>query len=112
MDVFFENKLFKTLSYKSHCSTLVFKVHLLRKQITKLDMLIHENNFLYFYHRLGARQYPNLLPFTKFINFTNKKSYEPLPPNANQMEDKLSSGREYLAVGRQQIHTTLVERLE
>jgi hypothetical protein len=44
----FENKLFRTLSYKTESMNLVVKVHLLRKQLTNLEVLIHENNFLYF----------------------------------------------------------------
>jgi hypothetical protein len=42
------------------------------------ELLIHENNFLYYSKQISARKYHNLLPFSKIINFTDKTAYQPL----------------------------------
>lgn len=68
----FENKLFKTLSYKSHSMNLIIKMHLMRKQISQYEMNIHENNFLYMQELCGNRQKSNLLPYHKLVNFNDK----------------------------------------
>ncbi len=95
----YEGKLFRTLSFKFRLSSLIFKVYLLRKQIDTAELLIHENNFLFYLKQISNRKYHNLLPFSKIINFTDKTTYQQID-KATDLRDK-DINREYLAVARQ-----------
>ncbi|CAD8193085.1 unnamed protein product [Paramecium octaurelia] len=101
--LFFENKLFKTLSYKWHQQTLLLKVHLMRKQITLQELHIHTQNFQYLIDQLEP--FPNLMPFHNLINFGST-------PKPQAFEMHFDCNKEYLAVSRQFLYITLEERLQ
>ncbi|CAD8127528.1 unnamed protein product [Paramecium sonneborni] len=101
--LFFENKLFKTLTYKWHQQTLLLKVHLMRKQITLSELHIHTQNFQYLIEQL--KNSPNLMPFHNLINFGST-------PKPQPSEALIECNKDYLAVSRQFLYLTLEERLQ
>jgi hypothetical protein len=76
----------------------VFKVYIVRKPIENTELVLHENNFLYYLKHIGTRKFPNLLPFQKVVNFTDRTAYQPgLKPEEAPV---YGPPREFLAVAR------------